>query len=81
MITAQITQAKRTDTALRTKVLKVISESKNGIRLRHIGSSVGEWHPYLRLLVDDLVSEGKVVETFHRDNANMDSYYLYSIKK
>ena len=81
MITAQITQAKRTDIALRSKVLKVISESENGIRLRHIGSFVGEWHPYLRLLVDDLVSEGKVVETFHRDNANMDSYYLYSIKK
>lgn len=81
MMTAQILQAKRADTTLRTKVLKVIDESKNGIRLRHIGSAVGEWHPYLRLLLDDLVNEGKVKETFHQDNANMDSYYLYSINK
>lgn len=66
---------------IRAKVIETIKQYPNGIMLRHIGTAVGEWHPYLRVLIDNLVEEKVIIEEYKSDPANMEFYYVYKINQ
>ena len=80
-VSRQIMQSLASNLEVKAKVVATIKSHPNGIRLRHIGTAVGEWHPYLRVLIDDLVDEGVIIEELRRDNANMDTHYVYKINQ
>lgn len=81
MSTGQKMQSIAANTIIKAKVVEVIRQSPDGIRLRHIGTAVGEWHPYLRVLIDDLVEEKVITEEYKSDPANMEFYYVYKINQ
>ena len=81
MSAGQKMQSIAANSIIKAKVVEVIRQSPNGIRLRHIGTAVGEWHPYLKVLIDDLVEERVITEEYKSDPANMEFYYVYKINQ
>lgn len=81
MSARQKMQSIATNPIIRAKVIETIRQSPNGLRLCYIGTAVGEWHPYLRLLIDNLVEERVIIEEYKSDPANMEFYYVYKINQ
>ena len=63
------------------RILEVLKEYPNGLRLRSIGAKLGVWHPSLAKDIAELENKGQIVGILHRDMANMEQYYISKISK
>lgn len=61
------------------RILDILKEHPNGLRLRSIGAKLGVWHPSLVPTMNALEESGKVVAIPHRDMANMEFYYVWKL--
>jgi hypothetical protein len=63
------------------RILDLLKEHPNGLRLRSIGAKLGVWHPSLAKDIAELEHNGQVIGILHRDMANMEQYYIWKISK
>ena len=63
------------------RILDLLKEHPNGLRLRSIGAKLGVWHPSLVKDIAELERKGQVTGILHRDMANMEQYYIWKISK
>ena len=61
------------------RILDLLKEHPNGLRLRSIGAKLGVWHPSLAKDIAELERKGQVIGTLHRDMANMEQYYIWKL--
>ena len=61
------------------RILDLLKDHPNGLRLRSIGSYLGVWHPSLVKDIDELEKAGKIIGKLHRDMGNMESYYIWKL--
>lgn len=67
--------------ANRRKVVNLLAKYPNGLRKRMISSYTGIWVGDLVGVMADLEKDGVVVSRLVTDFANMESYYVYTLKK
>ena len=64
--------------AMRTTIIEMLAERPNGMRKREMFSPANHVG---HLALNELVDEGKIEETPHRDIGNMENYYIYTLKR
>ena len=64
---------------MKEKILNVLANHPDGLRLRSIGSALGVWHIKLIADITELEAEGKVVSHAHCDRANMEFYDIWQL--
>lgn len=62
---------------MKEKILEVLAQRPNGMRLREIGGELHIWHPHLLSDIHELENEGLITHIVHTDMANMDNYIIY----